>query len=102
MNMKKKNKKITYPSFDYYLAQQLKNPKLKRYYDEYGKQLEIAYQILQLRKKKKMSQAELAKRIKTTQSNIARIEAGKQNLTTQTLQEIAKAFNYDLKIQFVR
>jgi len=102
MNIKKKNKKITYLSFDHYLSQQLKNPKLKKYYDEYGKQLEIAYQILQLRKKKKMSQAELAKRIKTTQSNVARIEAGKQNLTTQTLQEIAKAFNYDLKIQFVK
>ena len=102
MNIKKKNKKITYLSFDHYLSQQLKNPKFKKYYDEYGKQLEVAYQILQLRKQKKMSQAELAKRIKTTQSNIARIEAGKQNLTTQTLQEIAKAFNSDLKIQFVK
>ncbi len=51
--MKKKNKKIEYPSFDKYLVEQLKNPEAKRIYDEYGRQLEIAYQILQLRKKKK-------------------------------------------------
>jgi len=100
MNKIKKIQKAV--DFQECLSKKLKNPKFKKYYDEYGKQLEIAYQILQLRKRKKMSQAELAKKIKTTQSNIARIEAGKQNFTTQTLQEIARAFNCELKIQFVK
>jgi len=88
--------------FDVYLKEQLKDPELKKYYDEFGKQLEIAYAILQLRKKKKMSQAQLAKQIGTTQSNVARIETGQQNLTTNTLQKIATAFNCDLKIDFVK
>jgi len=100
--MKKKNKKIIYPSFDRYLAQQLKNPKFKKYYDEYCKQLEIAYQILKLRKQQKMSQAELARRIGTRQSNIARMETGQQNFTTTTLQKIAAAFGCKLKIDFVK
>ena len=100
--MNKKNKKIIYPSFEKYLANELKDPKFKRYYDEYGKQLEVAYQILQLRKKKKMSQSELAKKIGTKQSNIARMESGQQNFTTDTLQRIASAFNRDLKIDFVK
>ena len=100
MNKKKKNQKAV--DFQEYLKEQLKNPEFKKYYDEYGKQLEIAYQILQLRKKKKMSQKELAKKIGTKQSNIARMETGQQNFTTETLQRIASAFNCDLKIEFVK
>lgn len=88
--------------FQEYLKKQLKNPRTKKYYDEYGKQLEIAYQILKLRKQLRMSQGELAKKIGTRQSNIARMEAGQQNFTTDMLQKIATAFNSDLKIQFVK
>jgi len=100
--MKKKNKKIIYPSFERYLAKQLKDPEFKKYYDEYGKQLEIAYQILQLRKQKRMSQAELAKKIGTKQSNIARMESGQQNFTTEMLQKIASAFGRNLKVEFTK
>jgi len=100
MNKKKKNQKAV--DFQDYLARQLKGPKFKKYYDEYGKQLEIAYQILQLRKQKRISQKELAKKIGTKQSNVARMETGQQNFTTETLQKIASAFDCDLKIEFVK
>ena len=86
--------------FQEYLAEKLKNPKFRKYYDEYGKQLEIAYQILQLRKQKRISQSELAKKIGTKQSNIARMEAGEQNFSIDTLQKIAQVFNKDLKVSF--
>lgn len=88
-------------NFQSYLNSQLKDPRKKKLYDEYGKQLEIAYQILQLRKKKGMSQTALAKKLGTTQSNIARIETGQQNFTTETLQRIAKVFDREVKIEFV-
>lgn len=88
-------------SFDLYLKEQLKDPKFKKLYDEEGKQLEIAYQILQLRKKQGISQSQLAKKLGTTQSNVARLEAGQQNFTTATLQKIAVVFNRDLRIEFV-
>ena len=98
-----KRKKITKAiDFQKYLAKKLEDPKFRKYYDEYGKQLEIAYQILQLRKQEKMSQAELAKRIGTRQSNIARMEAGQQNFTTDTLQKIASVFKRELKVEFVK
>ena len=58
MNKRKKIQKAV--DFQEYLAEKLANPKFKRYYNEYGKQLEIAYRILQLRKRSRMSQAELA------------------------------------------
>jgi len=80
----------------------VKNPKFRKHYDEYGEQLEIAYRVLQLRKQKRMSQAELAKRIDTRQSSIARMETGQQNFTTDTLQKIAGVFNRNIRIEFVK
>ena len=44
---------------------------------------------------------ELARKIGTSQSNIARMERGEQNFTTETLQRIASAFKKELKIEFV-
>ena len=93
------NKKLT--DFEQDLQNALKNPESKKLFEEYGKQFEIAYAINALRKQKKISQATLAKKIGTTQSNIARIEAGNQNLTTSMLLKIARAFDKDLQIRFV-
>lgn len=102
VNKKKINQIQKAVDFQEYLAEKLKNPKFKKYYDEYGKQLEIAYQILQLRKQKGLSQAELAKKIGTKQSDIARMETGQQNFTTDTLQKIASVFKRDLRVEFVK
>ena len=88
--------------FQEYLAEQLKDPKFKKSYDYYGRQLEIAYQILQLRKQKNISQSQLAKILGTRQSNIARMESGQQNFTTSTLQKIANVFKCELRIEFVK
>lgn len=79
----------------------MRDPEVRKLYDKFGKQLEIAHQILQLRKKQGISQLQLAKKLGTTQSNVARIETGQQNFTTATLQKIAKVFNRDVKIEFV-
>ncbi len=96
-----KNKYLTNASvWDNYLKERLKDPVFKKHYDYYGKQLEIAYQILQLRKKKHISQAQLAKKIGTKQSNIARMEAGQQNFSIDILEKIAGALGSNLKIVF--
>ena len=87
--------------FQEYLSRQLKDPVMKKYYNEFGKQLEIAYQIVQLRNSRKMSQAQLAKTLGTTQSNVARMESGQQNFTTTTLQKIATVFDRSLTVEFV-
>lgn len=101
--MNKKIQKIKKAvDFQDILKRELKNPEFKRQYDEYGRQLEIAYQILQLRKKKKISQAQLAKKIGTKQSNIARMEAGNQNFSVDILGKIADALGCNVKIEFCR
>ena len=88
--------------FKDYLEKELKDPEFRKYYEEYGKQLEIAYQILQLRKGKGISQSVLAKKIGTRQTNIARLESGQQNFTVETLQKIAHALNRNLKVEFTK
>lgn len=95
------NRKTKKPlDFQHYLKKELKDTVFRKHYEEYGKQLEVAYQILQLRKKQGLSQVQLAQKLGTTQSNVARMEAGQQNFTTDTLQKIASAFRRELKIQF--
>src|SRR3989344_1367937 len=74
---------------------------LKKKFDGFGKQFEVAYQMVELRKQKKMSQNDLAKKIGTTQSNIARMETGKQNFSMAILLKMASAFKKELKINFV-
>ncbi len=88
--------------FKEHLNQELKNKQFKKYFDEYGKQLEIAYLIAQKRKQEKISQKELAEKIGTTQSNVARMEAGNQNFSMITLEKIAEALKSKLKVSFLR
>ncbi len=95
-----KKKKIKLTDFEDVLAEHLKDPEFKRYFDEFGKQLEISYALLQMRKKSKMSQGQLAKKIGTTQSNVARMEAGNQNFTIAMLTRIAGVFGKNLEISF--
>lgn len=79
----------------------IKRPKVqssKEDRGEYDKQLEMSCHILKLRKQKKISQAELAKRIGVKQIEIIRIEEGKQNLSISMLERIAKVLGCGLKI----
>lgn len=96
--MKQNCRRLT--DFEIDLKNFLKDPENKKLFDEYGRQLEVAYGLLQMRKKKKMSQGILAKKIGTTQSNIARMEAGKQNFSIQTLHKIARVFGKELVVEF--
>ena len=61
----------------------------------------MSHQVWQLRKRQKLSQKELARKLNTTQSVVARMESGQQNFTTDTLQKIASTFKRDLRIEFV-
>ncbi|MDP3881016.1 MAG: UDP-N-acetylglucosamine 1-carboxyvinyltransferase [bacterium] len=60
------------------------------------KQQQIGALIEDIREEKNITQSELAKLLKTSQSAVARIEKGDQNLTTETLSKISKALGRDL------
>ena len=79
----------------------MENPKFKAVYDEESAQMHIGEQIAQLRHKAKMSQLELAKRVDTSRTAIARYESGDYNgYNVGTLMRIARALHKRLKISF--
>jgi len=87
-------------SFDKYLEKKIKSkPNLKQELEKVDRAVEIAYQIYILRKKKGLTQTQLAKSIGVSQSNIARIENADYNhYTIKTLDKVAKGLNADLNI----
>lgn len=67
------------------------------------KRLEPRYvlisQLIEARIKRGFTQAELAKRMKTKQSAIARVESGNTNPTIEFLEKMTSAMGSKLKIQ---
>ena len=85
--------------FDDWLKEQLKNPKLKKAYEQEDIRARLALRIAELRREKKLSQAELARKLHTTQQMISDIETFRHaNLTVLTLQKIAQALNSRLVV----
>jgi DNA-binding XRE family transcriptional regulator len=70
-------------------ARLIANPKVKAEYDAPG--LEIAAELLRARLRAGLSQAELAARMGTSQSTIARLENGHTLPSTKTLLRYAEA-----------
>ena len=87
-------------NFSKIIKETMKNPERKKNIELETKKLEMSLAIINLRKKKKISQAKLAEKIGMKQSAVGRIEAGKQNLTIETLQKIAFALNKKLVVGF--
>lgn len=93
-------KKVKLINFSEIIKEEMKNPEAKKEIEIEMKKLELSLAIAEMRKKKKISQAKLAKKIGMKQSAIGRIEAGGQNLTIDTLYNIASAFNKKLVVNF--
>ena len=62
-------------NFDLYLEKQLEDPEFGRRFKEAGRGWDIALQIAALREKAGLSQKELARRLRTSQQNISRLES---------------------------
>jgi ribosome-binding protein aMBF1 (putative translation factor) len=78
----------------------MKNPKYKDEYEKLAPEFKLAGIIVEARTKAGLTQAQLAKRMKTTQSVIARLEGGRVHPSTETLERFAKATGSRLKIGF--
>jgi len=78
-----------------------KDPKYKRAYKDLEDEFAVAQAIIETRTRVGLTQAQLAKRMKTTQSVIARLESGKGRPSTTTLQNLARATGSRLEIRLV-
>ena len=74
----------------------LQNPEIRNEYEKLEHGYAIAEMVHRMRIRANLTQAKLAKRIGTKQSNISRIEKGNLNMTIGTLFKIAEATEHRL------
>lgn len=89
-----------YITLDEHLAKSLRDPEFKKEWDKLEPEYQLAKQLHEQRHQNNFSQRELAKKMKTSQAAVARIEAGDGNPTLKTLKSIAEAFDKKLEIKF--
>lgn len=66
--------------------------------DVFEKAYDIALQVIALREKHGLTQAQLAERCGIDQGDISRIERGSTSPTARTLQRIAEALDADVRL----
>lgn len=76
------------------------NPVYREAYDALGSEFELARALIEARTRAGLTQEQLARRMKTTQSVIARLEGGRVRPSTKTLERIATATGTRLRISF--
>ncbi len=88
-------------NFDRYLKQQMKDPTFAARFEEAGEAWEVAMQLAALRQQAGLSQKELARRLKTSQQHISRLESpGYEGHSLANLRRVASVLNARLRVTF--
>ena len=88
-------------NFDEFKKRALESdPDLRAEYEALAPQYEIIQSIITARLEQNITQAELARRINTKQSNISRLESGAYNPSVEFLGKVATALGKKLEIRF--
>ena len=99
-----RNKKVRIPeSVDKHIESEFsKSMQFRKSYMDEITRLRLAYKIVQLRKARHLSQAQLAKRMGTTQQTISRLEDSKNiRITIGTLSKLSIALKARLSIDLL-
>ena len=86
-------------NFDRYLAEQMKDPAFAGRFQRAGEAWEVALQIASLRRKAGLSQKELARRLKTSQQHVSRLESpGYEGHSLTALRRVATALRARVRV----
>ncbi len=85
-------------SFKEYKKQALRDPGLKKAYDDLEPEYRLASSLIEARLNKNLTQEELAKKAGVTQNTITRLESGVNNPTFATVNRVANALGKELKL----
>ncbi len=88
-------------AWDKYLDQQLADPAIRQAYEEETKLLSIGMQLAKQRKRKGLTQAELARKMGTSTPQLSRTERRPENVNMRTLIRYAEAVGMSLDIRLV-
>lgn len=78
-----------------------KDPAFRKAYDALEPEFAVARQLIAARNRAGLSQAEVARRMGTTQSSIARLESGQRLPAMSSLQRYASAIGHRLEVRLV-
>lgn len=82
-----------------HLEDSLKDPAFRKAWGESEVEYQLSRQVIAERLKRKMTQADLARRAKTTQAVISRLERMTTSVSLELLKRIANAFGTKLSIR---
>ena len=88
-------------TYNQYLKERLKDPRFKKLSLEHPERYQAAIAIIKARFRKGWSQRYLAKKAKTTQAVISRVENMSVDSTVHLIRKIAAALGKRLEINFV-
>lgn len=78
----------------------MKEPGFKKGYDALEEEFALASMLIEARSRVNLSQEELAKRMGTSQSTVARLESGAAKPSFSTLERFAKATGMRVRVSF--
>lgn len=78
-----------------------KNPEVKKELDANEAEYEVVRALIKARQESGLTQAQLAERAGTKQSNIARLESGRANPTIEFLQKVVSAMGKKISVSIV-
>jgi len=88
-------------NFDRYLAEQNRDPRFAARMERAGEAWDVALQIAALRERAGLSQKELARRLKTSQQQISRLESPDyEGHSLANLRRIAKVLHARVRVVF--
>ncbi len=88
-------------AWDSYVKQQIKKPAVRRAVEQETKVLRIGLELANLRKRKGLTQAQLAEMMGTSAPQLSRTERRPEKANMHTLMRYAEAVGMDLDIQLV-
>ncbi len=87
-------------TFEDDLKKRLKNPEFRRAWEDSEPEYNLATQLIEKRMAMKYSQRMLAKKLKTSQAVVSRIESLRANPSLSLLKRIASVLDTKLVLQF--
>ncbi|MGI9067211.1 MAG: helix-turn-helix domain-containing protein [Pyrinomonadaceae bacterium] len=88
-------------NFDRYLDEQMQDPAFAARLEEAGEAWEVALQLTALRQQAGLSQKELARRLKTSQQHISRLESpGYEGHSLANLRRVADVLHARVRVTF--
>ena len=78
----------------------MKDPKYRREYEALEEEFSLVAALIEARTRAGLTQEQVARRMKTTQAVIARLEGGGSKPSTRTLERYAEATGSRLRITF--